>query len=233
MELRSLKTWSRYLPLVQRIINATPHAATMVAPSRLLFGSAVDTDRQLLKPISSERRSVTVEDYVQELIQAQESLIAASQDHQDKVIEERLSQSAENPTEYAAGDYVVVSYPDRPPSKLAPRWRGPLIIADRVGSDMYQCQDLVTHRFTDFHVSRLKKYNMDMTPNPVEVAQVDNDEWKVEQIVDHKGLTKKAVRFRVRWEGFEPTDDTWLPYSECRDLEALDVYLAAHPELRL
>jgi hypothetical protein len=74
---------------------------------------------------------------------------------------------------------------------------------------------------------------MDQTNDPVEVAQVDNDEYRVQEIVDHVGKKKKDLQFRVRWCGYGPEDDSWLPYSEVRDLQAMDVYLKSHPGLRL
>jgi hypothetical protein len=73
----------------------------------------------------------------------------------------------------------------------------------------------------------------------VKIAEVDRDEWAVEMIVDHKleksGKRKKKndYSFRVRWMGFDATEDTWLPYADVRDLAALDVYLQSHPGLGL
>jgi hypothetical protein len=40
--------WSIVLPLVQRIVNATVHLATGVAPSRLLFGDGITLDRHII-----------------------------------------------------------------------------------------------------------------------------------------------------------------------------------------
>ena len=76
-----------------------------------------------------------------------------------------------------------------------------------------------------------------MTEDPAAVAAADNDEWLVEAIIDHRGprngRPKRALEFRVRWQGFGANADTWLPYAEVAELEALDDYAARHPELRL
>lgn len=134
------------------------------------------------------------------------------------------------------GDYVLVSYPERPPNKLSPRWRGPLAVVE-VDGNTYHCQDLASLKVIPFHISRLKLFDASRCPDPTALASVDKDEWVVETILDHRGpqsgRPKTKLEFKVRWKGFEPEDDSWLPYSEVRDLEALDVYSSHHPELRL
>ncbi len=35
----------------------------------------------------------------------------------------------------------------------------------------------------------------------------------------------------MRWEGYSPSDDTWLPYREVKDLEALDRYELLYPQV--
>jgi hypothetical protein len=55
--------------------------------------------------------------------------------------------------------------------------------------------------------------------------------------VDHKvlrgGKRKNDHLFKVRWLNYGPDDDTWLPYRDVSELEALDVYLVSHPDLNL
>jgi len=46
-EQKVLENWVDNLPLVQRIINATPHASIGVSPAQLLFGNAVHLDKPL------------------------------------------------------------------------------------------------------------------------------------------------------------------------------------------
>ena len=230
---RVSETWSASLPLVQRIINATPHSATGVPPARLLYGDAVTLDRGVITPFQEAHGPIVVEDYIIKLTAAQQAIIQASQDHQDLVVEERLKKTPENPTEFEVGDYVLVSYPERPPTKLAPRWRGPLIIVDSQGTT-YKCQDLSTKKLQDFHITRLKKYNMAITDDPVQVAAADAVEYVVEAIVGHRAAPRKADwTFRVRWAGYAPSEDTWEPYANVRDLAQLDAYRLEHPELKL
>jgi hypothetical protein len=97
--------------------------------------------------------------------------------------------------------------------------------------------DLLTHKIVSFHATRLKQYNMEQTEDPAAVAAVDADEFVVEAIVAHRGLRGPRSNYRrnqlVRWAGYQPEDDNWLPYRDVAELEALDDYAARHPELRL
>ncbi len=47
----------------------------------------------------------------------------------------------------------------------------------------------------------------------------------MDEIIDHQ-RRGRGYRFLVRWRGYGPGSDTWLPGVQCRDLEALDRYLA-------
>ena len=88
--------------------------------------------------------------------------------------------------------------------------------------------------------TRLNLYDMSQTEDPAAVAAAaDSNEWIVETIVDHRlrANCRKQIKtnfeFLVRWEGFSPDDDEWLPYNAVCHLEALDAYHGMHPELPL
>lgn len=65
------------------------------------------------------------------------------------------------------------------------------------------------------------------------MAGLDEDEDVVDSITDHRNLTKKrgktAYEFQVQWQVGQPT---WEPYANIRNVEALDEYLADHPQLK-
>ena len=232
MDQRVAETWSMSLPLIQRIINATPHRTTGTSPVRMLFGGTVSLNRGLVSESRSDDAPVsTVEDYVQQLAEAQRVLLDAARQHQEKVIAEYLKDSPGNPTEFPDGSYVLVSYPDKPPSKLHPRWRGPMVVVDH-STSTYRCQDLNTMKIYTFHVSRLKAFRNDRTDDLVAVASVDSSEYIVDQIVDHRPAAQRdSWQFRVHWRGYDDSDDSWLTYPELRDVSALRAYLLEHPEL--
>lgn len=62
--------WSRHVPLVQRIVNATPHSAIGTTPARVLFGDAVRLDRRLLRGEEQHPQDggqIAVEAYIRRL----------------------------------------------------------------------------------------------------------------------------------------------------------------------
>jgi hypothetical protein len=91
--------------------------------------------------------------------------------------------------------------------------------------------NLVTNKQTTVHISQLKPFEYDPnTTDPREVANHDYDEFDVEEILNHEGSPKKKteMQFLVRWLGYGPDDDLWLPWSELRSNEALHTYLRQH-----
>ena len=99
------------------------------------------------------------------------------------------------------------------------------------GSNSYRLQHLNDSSKEEvLHVSRLARYD-NSHGNPELVAQMDRGEDVIEVILEHtppgpfqKGK-RKGLDFRVRWEGYTEEHDTWIPYMEIRDCEALDKYL--------
>src|SRR5882762_1620166 len=80
-----------------------------------------------------------------------------------------------------------------------------------------------------FHVSRLRHYisNDDKVFPRCKVrayydfGDAKDNEWLVDEILAHQWNGNKVL-FLVQWN---LGDTTWEPYSECKDLEALDRYL--------
>ena len=94
-------------------------------------------------------------------------------------------------------------------------------------SERYHCINLVHGRALSFHVSLLRHSMSDSSLDALtsfQVAMRDTDENIVDCIVDHKiipgGHIRKrtTIQFRVRWLGYDPTEDTWEPYRDVRDL---------------
>jgi hypothetical protein len=62
------------------------------------------------------------------------------------------------------------------------------------------------------------------------LAAVDLDEFYVDKIVSHEGTgnNPKKWKYWVRWLGYEDGNDTLLPWSSVKDLEALEIYANAN-----
>lgn len=239
-DLNKVPQWPEYLPFVQRILNASVHSSIGVAPAQLLFGNALQLDRNVLIPFHQEGNQDTTNNaaehqlspYVDKMLKMQASIIHTAMKHQlIKDQRHHLSRQVGNPTEYAIGEYVLVQYPDgrmgrKPLTKFHPPWRGPMRIVNAVGSK-YTVENLNTGKYEDYHVSMLKPFFYDPNlTNPEEVAMRDMNLHVVEAVLNHRGnlrYKKEEVSFEVKWIGIE--DTTWEPWKELRDNIKMHDYL--------
>lgn len=243
MDKKVLRSWSIYLPLVQRIINASFHRSIGTCPMRLLFGDFLTVDRGIftdmdINAVRSMDPTTSVNQYIEQLNEQLYDIISASQLHQQSEWEK--IKTAAGPKEFQLGDYVLVTYPSQRPQKLSSLLRGPLLVVGKHGNN-YDCLDIISNRVVTYDVSRLFKFlATDALEVPTEDAArdlnlADRQEFEVDFIVEHKGThrRKRDLQFRIRWVGYPPEEDTWLPYSEVKELAALDAYLREHRELNL
>jgi hypothetical protein len=230
--------WSSVLPLVQRILNYTKDGSIGLAPAQILFGDMLPTNPFI--DMVTDQETVPVADYLLKLKEKQMVLIRESQLFLEQQANKREGKSnvVVDLPEYQLGDYVLLTYPSRPPTKLAGLYRGPMIIHKKIRKDIYEVLDLITNKVSQVHLSRLHKLVVSSETTPAEllrIAGVDHNEYVVEAIVAHRGNVKKKnqLEFLVRWAGYEPADDTWEPYAAVKDVAALDGYSKEHPELGL
>jgi hypothetical protein len=239
-----LEDWVESLPMVQRIINSTPHSSIGVAPAQLLFGNAVTLDRNLynlpseVQLKSAKSASSTMRKWIDRTLAAQERLIGIAQKLQAEKDAKHIADApAGNFGELKVGSYVLVAYPDtgmgpKPPTKLHTGWRGPYLVINIQGS-AFTLQNLITQQTMTVHASMVKAFEYD--PNrtdPMHVAMADKQQFLVEQILGHFGDPKRksTLFFKVKWVG-SPTI-TREPWAYLRDNEVLHKYLSSKPKLR-
>ena len=118
-------------------MNASIHSALGVSPAQILFGNAIDLDRNLFpmaKEFSISYANLTLSQYASDLLTAQDIIIKVAQDHQFDKIEQHLhheqymkhdkfckhyeqkqdvstSSSSTKPTVFPVNSYVLVAYP--------------------------------------------------------------------------------------------------------------------------
>jgi hypothetical protein len=244
---RIIENWSDYLPMVQRIINSTPHSSIGCSPAELLFGNAVTLDRNLYHNLpssmdnSSKRISTNMKTWVDKMLSAQKTLIDIARDLQSKKDAHHLASKEgdekDDPTEFEIDSFVLARYPEtamgkRPPTKLHTSWRGPYRVVNRQGS-AYALQDMHTLKTFNVHVSLLKKYFSGSKKTDAQAtALADKQFFIVEKVLSHHGDTryKSLLTFQVKWEGSDET--TREPWSHLRNNVKLHEYLASKPKLR-
>ena len=228
-ERRVKKTWSVYLPLVQRIMNYSVDGSIGTQPAKVVFGDIAGGDLAMDLPESWAHRSVV--DYLVKLREMQAVLIKTTRDFLSKNQRSRAVDGEVNVHEapqFTIGQFVLLKYPNRPPDKLSGLYRGPLVITGIERPDMIKVKDLISNRESVVHTSRLRVFRHPsemMWEEKIKLASVDLDEFYVDKIVRHSGNgnNPKKWSYLVRWLGYEG-DDSWLPYSAVKDLEALDEY---------
>lgn len=88
-----------------------------------------------------------------------------------------------------------------------------------------------------FHTSEIQPFhenNDTLFPgcalHPPDPVTIDGEqEHFIDKIVDERRRPNK-IQYKVRWQGEGPKGDIWLPASELKDCEALDIWQARNPK---
>jgi hypothetical protein len=228
--------WSIYLPLVKRIMNGHPVGATGVTPAQLLFGNAVSLNDRILATPRGHVESRPLSKVTSDMIAMQEHLIRLHTEALKKADERHLATPYDKRGKhdhFPPGSYVLVEYSDStlkgrgPPHKLMPFLRGPYRVVSNVGT-RYTVLDLLTNKYEDVLIHKLHPFAYDEgSLDPMDVAGRDREEYKVQEILGHRGdpKLKSTLEFKVRWEGYDESYDTWEPWKQLRLVDKLHAYL--------
>ena len=231
--------WSKYTPLVQRLINTMKNISTGLTPAEIVFPNGIQLDKSLL----TESSSIYMSSYIHDLQQAQARIIALA----EQSLKERDQAHMENYTPlrtvFDIGSYVLAEHRHNslrrgPKSKLLPFLKGPMLVKGRNKEGIYVLQDLVTQEVHDYHMTQLRPFLFDeRTGTPLAAAVSDTlDEFVAEKVIKMRGDTRKKrtdLVFLIRWAGYGEADDTWEPWDHCKDSHAVQVFLREHAEKRV
>jgi hypothetical protein len=115
-----------------------------------------------------------------------------------------------------------------------PRFDGPYTIVSANPESSTYTLDLPEHTnvYPTFHVSELKRHvpnNAELfpsrelqRPSPI-VTPKGSEEWEIEKILD-KRTRRRGHQYLIRWRGYGPKADVWVPGQELEDTAALDAY---------
>ncbi len=110
----------------------------------------------------------------------------------------------------------------------------------KINSSIYYLLDLVSGTTIERHSSFIKPFRQTDKNKitPFEVAMRDKQDYLVSKLVAHRLVSelageklKNSYEFKVRWLGYQASEDTWLPWKAVKDLKALDDYLIENKKL--
>jgi cleavage and polyadenylation specificity factor subunit 1 len=235
-----IEDWEDNLPTIQRICNTSWNESNSVSPADLLFGRAIKLDRRLyldqteLPPDTIATLSI----WAAKRLQTQDQLLKMAEQTQRERDASHIARADPRRTEYAIGDYVLVNYHENalrrgPPNKFLPFLRGPLQVIRRTpgNPDEYTLLNLVMNKEELAHITDIRPFYYDprrLDPRDAALRDVASL-FVVERILAHTGDTRNrgAMDFKVRWAGYGPDNDRWLPYKElARNEAALEYFWA-------
>ena len=98
-------------------------------------------------------------------------------------------------------------------------------------------QELNSLETREYHVAHMRPFIHDeRCIDPLKVAVADSlDEFVVERVIDIRGDVSKrsTLEFKIRWAGYDATDDTWESWKDCRDVIAVQKFLVSHPDKKV
>jgi hypothetical protein len=98
---------------------------------------------------------------------------------------------------------------------------------ERHADDTYSCMNLINGQALHFHISQLRPYTNDISPDaltPIEVAARDQEEFMVDCILQHRVIPKGSIKkphhleFLVAWLGYEEEFNTCMVHARPLDL---------------
>jgi hypothetical protein len=204
------KNWIKLTPMVQYAINDAMSATTGETPNLITFG----TERKLGKDLRISESGITH----RELMATIHQQVKMEIEWATLKAKEYYDQKRRNSPQLKAGDKVYIrrrtsgekSYnikTGRASQKMDCQFIGPYVIEQKLPNDNYKLalpERMRIHPI--FHISLLKK-----TEHPISTQEFDIvDEYEVEQVIA-KRYNKGRTEYKVRWKGYNESDDTWEP----------------------
>lgn len=167
--IKDQKDWDLYLPQVMMAYRSSVHASTKYSPNRMVYG------KQILLPMAAvvgqpkEEDPIPVNDYVQNLQDklqrvhelARQNLKTAAlyrKKHYDIKSSKRI---------LSPGQAVWLYEPSKRPgvcAKLAPTWKGPALVLQRLDDLTYLVKLKLNTRAKVYHIDRLRAYQGNTRP---------------------------------------------------------------------
>jgi hypothetical protein len=221
--------WSEHLACAEFAVNNAWQASVQNTPFFLNYGQ--HPRMPVAVPVAGGQERVPAADAFARSIeravaQARDCLLAAQQ---------RMAayyNSSHRQVAYEVGQEVLLSTANmrfmgknvaKGARKLRPRWVGPFKVIELIGSVAVRLElhDGWRNLHPVFHVSLVKPYvpGTRLRPAPPPVDWDDGAPlWRIERVLDHRDVVtakrrKPTREYKIRWEGYSESEDTWEPRS--------------------
>ncbi|RMJ21267.1 Integrase core domain-containing protein, partial [Aspergillus sp. HF37] len=225
---RPTTPWTAYLPHVTSVINSSPSDTTKQSPHKLMFGMEFGQPWNTIKNVFASGQTFDSRTDAEEAINF--AMISMK-----KYYDRRHA-----PISFAEGDQVYItlhkgySIPSSKTlgRKFSQQRVGPFEVVQRVGQLAYKLKLPPSWKIHDvLSVAQLEPAN---TPDPFgrqpshppavtdERYPEDTDRFEVDQVIaerQRKVGRGKRKEYLVRWKGYGPEDDMWLPESSLQGAE--------------
>ena len=241
---RNQKGWVRALPRIRFQIMNTVNSSTKFTGFQLHLGRSP----HVIPPIVPEVLPVDLWGAADTAIKTVQKLADDVAEAHDNLLLTKITQShnsdahrAPDPA-YKVGDLVMLSTKhrrheykkkgERRAAKFFPRWDGPFRITRSHPETSSYTLDIPSNAYPVFHAAELKAHLANdptlfptrefAKPGPVLTAD-GLEEHIIDEIIDSR-CRGRGWQFLVRWLGYPPEHNEWLPSADVKDCEALDVW---------
>ena len=249
-EKRSKYQWSEYLPLVQRILNASEHSVLGVAPHDLIFATnRLDTSIFGVNERPPKKLVPYVKFVDDFLVRHEENLHKAQLLELDRQ-QRHLLQKQTKATELFDVGTLVMRRPTVNPltgkavnkTRLDSKWRGPYVITQRLDDDVtYELKHTATAKETTAQVYDLKIYQPqwaddDYILKTFQAAAMDTDNVALQRVIEHKfiklpitdsesQLPNANLFFLVEYKDLPSHDTRWVPWAVVKSQPLIHEYM--------
>jgi hypothetical protein len=235
--------WKRALPRVRFDIMNTVNSSTGFSPFQLRMGRAPQVIPPLVQgvgEITDIRATTVIEKLQQDVLEAKDNMLRAKTAqslavnvHRADAFPFQKNDRVLLSTLHRRQDYKAKD--DKRVAKFMPRYDGPYRVTETAPEISTVTVELPNHpnMFPTFHSSQVHPFienDPELFPartlaKPPPVFINDEEEFFVERILDER-RRGRGTQYLVRWLGYRPEEDRWLPRCELDDCEALDIWLA-------
>jgi hypothetical protein len=217
------------LPLINHAVATSPNDELGgISPLELKFGSQALQYFQLPPPLVPGNDYGALIAHLNANLAAVRSATAAFQ------ASLRNNRHSTTPTQnaFSPGDLILWNPRENihsfRSSKLAPKVLGPYKVISQHKNDI-KCVHPVLHTQHTLHSSRVTPF-FGTQENANKIALLDQEEFIVEDILQHKGEWNKIkdMSFLVRWSGYDSSHDSWEPWTALRRVDKIHAYLRRH-----